>query len=145
MTTRCLTIISSMMTQLSKWQSILFAVGALLILVGAVMGMVIRSVAPYVFAVGVLAFVGVQIQQRYEGDNLTIQRLRRIMLFSDVLLVGAAFLMFADYGNPLGLDIITYLNYIHNNWVVVLLLAALIQLYSVFRIDSELKKEAKKR
>ena len=67
------------------------------------------------------------------------------MLFSDVLLVGAAFLMFADYGNPLGLDIITYLNYIHNNWVVVLLLAALIQLYSVFRIDSELKKEAKKR
>jgi len=133
------------MTQLSKWQSILFAVGALLILVGAVMGMVIRSVAPYVFAVGVLAFVGVQIQQRYEGDNLTIQRLRRIMLFSDVLLVGAAFLMFADYGNPLGLDIITYLNYIHNNWVVVLLLAALIQLYSVFRIDSELKKEAKKR
>ena len=145
MTTRCLTIISSMMTQLSKWQSILFAVGALLILVGAVMGMVIRSVAPYVFAVGVLAFVGVQIQQRYEGDNLTIQRLRRIMLFSDVLLVGAAFLMFADYGNPLGLDIITYLNYIHNNWVVVLLLAALIQLYSVFRIDSELKKEANKR
>ena len=134
-----------MMTQLSKWQSILFAVGALLILVGAVMGMVIKSVAPYVFAVGVLAFVGVQIQQRYEGDNLTIQRLRRIMLFSDVLLVGAAFLMFADYGNPLGLDIITYLNYIHNNWVVVLLLAALIQLYSVFRIDSELKKEAKKR
>lgn len=134
-----------MMTQLSKWQSILFAVGALLILVGAVMGMVIRSVAPYVFAVGVLAFVGLQIQQRYEGDNLTIQRLRRIMLFSDVLLVGAAFLMFADYGNPLGLDIITYLNYIHNNWVVVLLLAALIQLYSVFRIDSELKKEAKKR
>lgn len=133
------------MTQLSKWQSILFAVGALLILVGAVMGMVIKSVAPYVFAVGVLAFVGVQIQQRYEGDNLTIQRLRRIMLFSDVLLVGAAFLMFADYGNPLGLDIITYLNYIHNNWVVVLLLAALIQLYSVFRIDSELKKEAKKR
>ena len=133
------------MTQLSKWQSILFAVGALLILVGAVMGMVIRSVAPYVFAVGVLAFVGVQIQQRYEGDNLTIQRLRRIMLFSDVLLVGAVFLMFADYGNPLGLDIITYLNYIHNNWVVVLLLAALIQLYSVFRIDSELKKEAKKR
>ena len=134
-----------MMTQLSKWQSILFAVGALLMLVGAVMGMVIKSVAPYVFAVGVLAFVGVQIQQRYEGDNLTIQRLRRIMLFSDVLLVGAAFLMFADYGNPLGLDIITYLNYIHNNWVVVLLLAALIQLYSVFRIDSELKKEAKKR
>ena len=133
------------MRPLSKWQSILFAAGALLMLVGAALGMVLKSVAPYVFAVGVLAFVGMQVQQRYEGDNLTVQRLRRIMFFSDVLLVLAAFLMFADHGNHLGLDIITYLNYVHNNWVVVLLLAAVIQLYTVYRIDSELQKEAKKR
>lgn len=133
------------MRPLSKWQSILFAAGALLMLVGAALGMVLKSVAPYVFAVGVLAFVGMQVQQRYEGDNLTVQRLRRIMIFSDVLLVLAAFLMFADHGNPLGLDIITYLNYVHNNWVVALLLAAVIQLYTVYRIDSELQKEAKKR
>lgn len=114
-------------------------------LAGAAMGMFLRGVAPYVFAVGALAYVAIQVQQRYEGDNFTIHRLRRIMLMSDVLLVGVAALMFADYGNPFGLDHLTWLNYVHNNWLVALLIAALIQLYTVFRIDSELKKEAKKR
>ena len=86
-----------------------------------------------------------QVLQRYEGDNFTISRLRRIMLVSDVLLIAVGALMFADYGNPFGLDRLTYLNYIHNNWVVVLLVAAVLQLYTVFRLDSELKQEAKKR
>jgi hypothetical protein len=86
-----------------------------------------------------------QFQQRYEGDSFTIQRLRRIMLMSDVLLILVAALMFADLGNPFGLDHFTWLNYIHNNWVIALLLAALIQLYTVYRIDAELKEEAKKR
>ena len=133
------------MRPLNKLQSALFAIGAVLMLAGAAMGMFVKGVAPWVFAVGALLFVCMQVQQRYEGDNFTIQRLRRIMLMSDVLLILAAALMFADYGNPFGLDQLTYVNYIHNNWVVVLLLAAVLQLYTVFRIDSELRKEAKKR
>ena len=67
------------------------------------------------------------------------------MLLSDVLLILVAALMFADEGNPFGLDHLTWLQYVHNNWLVVLLIAAFIQLYTVFRIDSELQKEAKKR
>ena len=133
------------MRPLNKLQSALFAIGAVLMLAGAAMGMFVKGVAPWVFAVGALLFVCMQVQQRYEGDNFTIQRLRRIMLMSDVLLILAAALMFADYGNPFGVDQLTYVNYIHNNWVVVLLLAAVLQLYTVFRIDSELRKEAKKR
>ncbi len=133
------------MKQLSKTQNIIFAIGALLMLAGAALGMFFRAVAPYVFAIGALAFVAMQVQQRYEGDDLTIQRLRRIMLLSDVLLIVAAALMFADYGNPFGLDQLTWLQYVHNNWVVVLLIAAVMQLYAVFRIDSELRQEAKKR
>lgn len=121
------------------------AAGAVLILVGAAMGMVLPQVAPWVFAVGALAFASMQLQQRYDGDNLTIQRLRRIMLMSDILLILAAALMFADYGNPFGLDHLTWLNYIHNNWVAAVLIAALIQLYTVYRMDAELRKEAKKR
>jgi hypothetical protein len=121
------------------------AAGAVLILVGAAMGMVLPQVAPWVFAVGALAFTSMQLQQRYDGDNLTIQRLRRIMLMSDILLILAAALMFADYGNPFGLDHLTWLNYIHNNWVAAVLIAALIQLYTVYRMDAELRKEAKKR
>ena len=129
------------MKQLNSLQNAIFISGAILMLVGAALGMFLRGVAPWIFAVGALAFVAMQVQQRYEGDNFTIQRLRRIMLMSDVLLIAVAALMFADYGNPFGLDQLTWLNYIHNNWVVVLLIAAFIQLYTVYRIDSELRKE----
>lgn len=114
-------------------------------LAGAVLGMVLRSLAPWLFAAGAVAFVSMQVQQRYEGSSLTISRLRRIMLFSDILLLLTAALMFADQGNAFGLEWQTYLTYIHNNWVVVLLLAAFMQVYTVFRLDSELRKEAKKR
>jgi len=65
-------------------------------------------------------------------------------LLSDILLLFVAVLMFASQGNALGLDWIYYLNYVHNNWIVVLLIAAALQLYTSFRIGSELEKEAKK-
>ena len=133
------------MKQLNSLQNAIFVSGAVLMVAGAALWMMFKSLAPWLFAVGALAFVAMQVQQRYEGDNFTIQRLRRIMLMSDVLLILTAALMFADDGNPFGLDHLTWLNYIHNNWMVLLLLAAVIQLYTVFRMDSELKKEAKKR
>ncbi len=133
------------MKQLNSLQNAIFVSGAVLMMAGAALWMMFKSLAPWIFAVGALAFVAMQVQQRYEGDNFTIQRLRRIMLMSDVLLILTAALMFADDGNPFGLDHLTWLNYIHNNWMVLLLLAAVIQLYTVFRMDSELKKEAKKR
>jgi hypothetical protein len=53
--------------------------------------------------------------------------------------------MFAGNGNPLGFDQITYISYIRGNWVVLLLLAAVLQLYTTYRISSELEQEAKKR
>lgn len=132
------------MKALSRLQSIVFAAGALLMLAGAIMGMMAPQVAPWIFAIGALAYTAMQLQQRYLGDNITIRRLSRIMLLSDVLLIGVAAMMFADYRNPFQLEYLTWLRYIHNNWVVVLLLAAIIQLYTVYRIDAELRKEAKK-
>ena len=85
-----------------------------------------------------------QMLQRYEGSNFTIRRLRRMMLISDVLFLVAAVLMFANKSNILGLSYITYIEYVYNKWVVVLLIAALLQLYSMHRIGSDLEKEAKK-
>ena len=85
-----------------------------------------------------------QMYQRYEGNNFTIRRLRRMMVLSDVLFLVAALLMFANKSNVLGLNYITYIEYVYNKWVIVLLIAALLQLYSMHRIGSELEKEAKK-
>jgi hypothetical protein len=132
------------MKQLNKIESIIMVVGALLMVVGAAMGLFKLSWFPFVYAVGAIGFASMQMLQRYEGRNLTIKRLRGIMVLSDVLFLFTAVLMFANQGNALGLDWIYYLNYIKNNWVVLLLLAAILQLYTTYRIDHELEKEAKK-
>ncbi len=130
------------MKQLTKFQSIVFMIGGLLMVAGAGMALFRVSAAPWVFIPGVVMFVSMQMLQRYDGRNLNIRRLRRFMLLSDVLLMVSALLMYAQAGNPFHLDQITYVQYIGNNWVVTLLIAALLQLYISHRIGRELEKEA---
>ena len=132
------------MRPLSKLQNIIFLVGGLLMVIGAGSSLLAWRFAPYVFAVGAICFATMQMQQRYEGQNITIRRLRRMMLISDVLFLVSALLMFASQGNVFGLSHITYLQYIYNKWVITLLIAAILQLYSSHRIGQELEKEAKK-
>lgn len=144
------------MKQLSKTQSILMLIGACLMVVGAglyvfggqVVGNVAMNVAPAVFAPGTLLFATMQAMQRYEGTNVTVRRLRRIMLMGAALFVVSALLMAENSYHvvyPLflnaGIDgYNAYLKYVHNNWVVTLLVAAILQLYSTHRISSELGK-----
>ena len=132
------------MRQLNNWQSAIFLVGALLMVVGAGASLLQWSAAPYVFALGALGFASMQMLQRYEGSNFVIRRLCRIMLLSDVLFLVSAVLMFASQENVFGLSHITYLQYVYNKWVVTLLIAAILQLYTTHRIGNELEKEAKK-
>ena len=132
------------MKELNKLQTAIFLFGGILMAVGAGTTLLGWGSAPYIFAIGALGFSSMQMQQRYEGKNFTIRRLRRMMLLSDVLFLVAALLMFASKGNFLGLSYITYIEYVYNKWVIVLLIAALLQLYSMHRIGSELEKEAKK-
>ena len=130
------------MKQLSKVQNIIFLVGGLLMVIGAGSSLLAWRLAPYVFAVGALCFASMQMQQRYEGQSFTIRRLRRILLLSDVLFLMAALLMLANQGNFFGLSYITYIQYVYNKWVIVLLIAAILQLYATHRIGHELEKEA---
>jgi len=132
------------MKPLSKIQNIIFLVGGLLMVIGAGSSLLAWKFAPYIFAVGAVCFASMQMLQRYEGTNFTIRRLRRMMLISDVLFLVSALLMFASQGNIFGLSQITYLQYIYNKWVITLLIAAILQLYSTHRIGQELEKEAKK-
>ncbi len=131
------------MRELNKLQTAIFLLGGVLMAVGAGTTLLGWGSAPYIFAIGAVGFSSMQMLQRYEGQNFTIRRLRRMMLISDVLFLIAALLMFASKGNFLGLSYITYIEYVYNKWVVVLLIAALLQLYSMHRIGSELEKEAK--
>ena len=129
---------------MNKLQTAIFLFGGILMAIGAGTTLLGWGSAPYIFAIGAVCFSSMQMLQRYEGQNFTIRRLRRMMLISDVLFLVAALLMFASKGNYFGLSYITYIEYVYNKWVVVLLIAALLQLYSMHRIGSELEKEAKK-
>ena len=129
------------MRQLNKIQTLIFLVGALLMVVGAGASVLAWKLAPYVFAVGAIGFTSMQLLQRYEGTNFVIRRLRRMMILSDFLFLLSALLMFASMGNVFGLSQIDYITYIYNKWVLTLLVAALLQLYSTHRIDRELTKE----
>ncbi len=136
------------MEQLNKLQSIVMLLGAVLMVIGA--GLYVfgeHTVAPIVFAPGTLAFSLMQYRQKYLGTDLTLRRLRRIMLVGAALFVLSALLMVENSYQivyPLFSKTINgwnaYVRYVHNNWVVALLVAAILQLYSTHRISAELKK-----
>ena len=130
------------MKKLSKAQSAVFIIGGLLMVVGAGMGLLRMEAAVWTFALGAVMYASMQMLQRYDGPNFVIRRLRRIMLLSDVLFLVSAALLFAAYHKPAWLSQIDYAQYVSNNWVVSLLIAAVIQLYTVHRINQELEKDA---
>ena len=131
------------MRQLSKLQNIIFLIGGFLMVIGAGTSLLAWTLAPYIYSIGAICFSAMQMLQRYEGNNFTIRRLRRMMLISDVLFLIAALLMFANMGNALHLSQVDYLQYVYNKWVIVLLIAAILQLYSSHRIGHELEKEGR--
>ena len=133
-----------LMRQLNKIESLIYVAGALLMVAGAALSLFGWSGYPYLYCIGAVCYASMQLQQRYEGTNPTIRRLRRLMILSDFLIMLAGQMMFAGRGNVFGLSQLDYLQYVYHKWVVVLLIAAVIQLYVVHRIDYELKKEAKK-
>ena len=133
------------MRQLSNIETAILLIGGLLMVVGAGASMFLQSWAAYIFALGALMFAAMQMRQSYDGTNFTIRRLRRIQLTSDVLFLLAGLLMLANQSNFFGINLLLYIKYVHNNWVVVLLVAAILQLYASHRIANEIEKEAKKR
>ncbi len=138
------------MKQLSRLQSLIFLAGGLLMVVGA--GLFVfsnKQLASWIFLVGAIAFVSMQMQQQYEGTNFVIRRLRRIMTLADICFILAALLMVENAYNfllPLFVDHLQnglndYIIYIMGKWVVMLLIAAILEVYTTHRISSVLEKE----
>lgn len=134
------------MKQLSKLQSTLFLIGGVLMVVGAgcYAFLVAQQVVCWVYLVGALIFASMQVNQTYEGNSSTIKRLKRIMTTADIffvlsglLMVDSAYMFLRDSFS----DTVTYLNLIYNKWVLMLLVAAILEMYTMHRIGSELKKE----
>ena len=129
------------MRELNKTESAILVIGAVMMVIGSGANLFAQSWAPYVFAMGTIGFVLMQLKQKYDGDNVAIKRLRRMVIISDVCLLLAAVMMFANMDNLFRLDAITYIKYVHNNWVVALMVAAMLQLYTSHRISKEILKD----
>ena len=86
-----------------------------------------------VYAVGVLLFVAMQLNARYDGSNFTIARLRRQQLIGAALLVLSAVAMVSQM---MGHYLVRF-----NEWIVCLLIGAVLQFYTALRIPQELEKE----
>lgn len=112
---------------MKKEFSILQMTGAVLLLIGAMLQITHWELAPYIYTVGAVLFAWIQVAYaRYEGKNLIIRRLRRQQIIGAMLLVFAGVLMFVTK---------------RNEWIVCLTIAAILQLYTAWRIPSELEKE----
>ena len=138
-----------MMRQLSKLQSMIFLLGGVLMVIGAAcfaFGFIhprILLVTSWVFLAGTVLFSVVQAMQVYDGNSLVIHRLKRMQYVADIFFVLSGISMvdtvyafmrgwFSNYE--------TYITYFYNKWVVFLLVAAILELYTTHRISHELKK-----
>lgn len=138
------------MRQLNKIENAFFLLGGIMLIIGA-MGAVTQFMlreASVVFAMGAFLFSCLQMSQTYQGDSLTIKRLRRIMIISDVCFLLAALLLLENVYHfimPLMVTSIdgynAYVHYIYNNWVIPLLIGGILEVYTTLRLSSELKKE----
>lgn len=99
------------------------------------------------FLFGSILFAWMQALQRYDGQNITIRRLRRIMLVADFCFVLSGLLMAEQTYQVLFRQMVTtaggytaYVQLVWNNWVVALLIGAVLEIYTMHRISHELKK-----
>ena len=114
---------------MSKYYSAIATVGAVALLLGAALQVTQLAWAPYLYLIGAIMFAYVQVMSGYEGKNIIIRRLRRQQIIGATLLVVAGVMMIL---------------WKRNEWVVCLTIAAVLEMYTVFRIPQEEEKEKNK-
>lgn len=148
------------MKTLSKIQNYIFVFGAFMMVIGAGLNMaadffvndsnvigLLHKIGACIFLIGSFDFASLQIIQSYGGDNFIIKRLRTMQVIGDIFFVVAGLFLFENafrFALPYFNDnYIFYAQFINNNWVLFLLVAAILEVYTTHRIAHELEKEKK--
>lgn len=148
------------MRQISKTQTCIMLGGGMAMVVSAALTMActlfsestwastMMKVTPWLFLLGAIAYVSIQRLQQYSGNSITLRRLCSIQFLSGIFLIIAGLLLVENTFHfllPLVVNDInsyyTYVQVVHNNWVVAMLIAAVLQMYTAHRISSEMKNE----
>ena len=136
------------MKKLNKIESILFMLGGMLMVTG--IGCYVFMLAPFITCwialTGSILFSTLHMMQAYKGSQLAIKRLKRILNIADLLFVIAGILIVDSTYNFLRLAFEnqeSYITYVYNKWVLLLLIAAILEVYATHRIDYLLKKQGR--
>ena len=134
------------MKQLSRTQNIIFLVGGVLMVVGAgcFAFMWQQEVMCWIYLAGAVMFATMQMMQTYEGNNITVRRLKKIMTTADIFFVLSGILMVDNayrFMQQVFTNYVAYFQYVFNKWVLLLLVAAGLEIYTMHRISAELSKE----
>ncbi|WP_317233073.1 hypothetical protein [Segatella cerevisiae] len=133
----------------NRLKDIVFLCGGILMVIGAgcfAFGFFhpsLLKVMCWIFLVGSLMFSISQMMQTIESMDLTLRRLKKLQCFSDICFVLAGISMVDtayQFLEPLFVNYETYITLVYNKWVAILLIAALIELYTTHRISRELAK-----
>ena len=127
------------MKKLNKIESILFMLGGMLMVtgIGCYVFMLAPSITCWLALTGSILFSTLHMMQAYEGSQLAIKRLKRILNIADLLFVIAGILIVDSTYQE------SYITYVYNKWVLLLLIAAILEVYATHRIDYLLKKQGK--
>lgn len=112
---------------MNKTKDFIYKLSALLILIAAVSYLFNPTIAPYIMAVGVVGFAGITFTNPYPGKSLRGKRLFSIQIFGIVFMAISTYLMFVQ----------------KNEWVISMLAAAFLLLYTTLMLSREYEKEHK--
>lgn len=111
---------------MKKGYDLIQKVSAVIVLIGVALQITCWEFSPYIYILGAILFAYTQAMDRYEGKNPIIRRLRRQQILGAALLVFTGVLM-----------IVTH----NNEWILCLTIAAILELYTAFRIPNEMEKD----
>lgn len=103
-----------------------FVVGAIMVLLGALVYVTGWELAPYIYTVGATLVALAQINSPSSSRRVAVKRLRRQQMFGALVLVLTGAFMLFTHGNE---------------WIVSLTVAAILELYTAIRIPQEEAKE----
>ena len=142
------------MKKLNKTQSLIFIIGGVLMVAGVVAFVFLwhQNIACWVFFAGAVMFTSMEFIQMYQGNDLTLKRLKNIQNIGNICFLLAGMLMIDHatrfllpfFRNSQGTGLYNYQTYIANKWVLLLLIASLLQMYTMHRMDYIMKQNGNK-
>lgn len=114
-----------------------YYIGGVLLIIGAILPLFdeLSLLSAILFSIGILAFMTAQAKQSYEGENITLRRLRRQQLLGAVFWLVTALLML--------LQLFRLFSVYGEIWKMSFIIGCVLQIYTSFRIPTEWEKQQK--